>query len=308
MRCPPPRPARARGALPAIADLYRRESDGVKQISDRGCVPGSRVIKEIRRWCDHQIRGFAPISASASRSSGISLARRTRRGPTGEAQPTLDDYVSHIRELLDFRREQRHVQARANASVPPQAAAELVADAIRFRLGIPVQCPSLGGLTGIGAVADVVQRHPDFVVLISVGEITPTQLDLLLCRIGRVFTASTIMLANWGGWHMSASPPMVNSVPFGKRMHTLGSRTPAALAARRARAVVLTKRLARMVPSGWVYISPFPPKRARADFWPYRTSQAPGAGWPADRVRRTSRRLVQHKATYLSQWLASIPV
>ena len=50
------------------------------------------------------------------------------------------------------------------------------------RLGIPVQCPSLGGLTGIGAVADVIHPHPDFVVLISVGEITPTQLDLLLSR------------------------------------------------------------------------------------------------------------------------------
>ena len=85
---------------------------------------------------------------------------------------TLDDYVSQVRELLDFRREQRHVAARgatpeapqqsetastlviAGRGILDQAAAELAADAIHFRFGIAVQCPSLGGLTGINAVAD----------------------------------------------------------------------------------------------------------------------------------------------------------
>jgi hypothetical protein len=64
-------------------------------------------------------------------------------------------------------------------------------------------CPSLGGLTGIGAVAQAApDRHPDFVVPISVGEVTPTQLDLLLSRLERVFKTSTIALANWGGRQM----------------------------------------------------------------------------------------------------------
>jgi hypothetical protein len=93
----------------------------------------------------------------------------------------------------------------AGRGILDQAAAELVAEAIGFRLGIPVQCPSLGGLTGIGAVAQTApDRHPDFVVPISVGEVTPTQLDLLLSRLERVFKTSTIALANWGGRHMPA--------------------------------------------------------------------------------------------------------
>jgi hypothetical protein len=184
----------------AVRDLdYGLGDNGFAQYLDEIAIPSLRI-------------------ASQDRQRGVLAADQLAK-----LKRTLDDYVSHVRELLDFRREQRHVQACADASVPPrpsetasalviagrgildQAAAELVADAIRFRLGIPVQCPSLGGLTGIGAVADVIHRHPDFVVLISVGEITPTQLDLLLSRIGRVFTASTIVLANWGGWHMSAS-------------------------------------------------------------------------------------------------------
>jgi hypothetical protein len=63
--------------------------------------------------------------------------------------------------------------------------------------------PLLGGLTGISAVADAARDgHPDFVVLISVGEVTPGQLDLLLSRVERVFTASMIVLGNWGGRQM----------------------------------------------------------------------------------------------------------
>jgi predicted PurR-regulated permease PerM len=127
---------------------------------------------------------------------------------------TLDDYVSQVimRELLDFRRERQRVSARgASTPQPPkaaalviagrgildQAAAELVAEAVRFRLGIRVQCPSLGGLTGIAAVAEVAQKdRPDFVLLISVGEVTPPQLDLLLSRLSRVLAASTIIVGD----------------------------------------------------------------------------------------------------------------
>jgi hypothetical protein len=142
-----------------------------------------------------------------------------------DLKQTLDDYVTQVRELLDFRHERRQVETCATAPEPrrqpkttsalviagrgvlDQAAAELAADAIHFRLGIPVQCPSLGGLTGIGAVADSAREgRSEFVVLISVGEVTPTQLDLLLSRIRRVFITSTILLGDWAGRPMSSRP------------------------------------------------------------------------------------------------------
>jgi predicted PurR-regulated permease PerM len=150
----------------------------------------------------------------------VGLEDRRRGVLTGDAliklRQTLDDYVSQLRELLDFRLERQHMQARtapapdrqpaiANAlvisgrGILDQAAAELLAEAVRVRLGIPVQGPSLAGLTGIGAVAQAAQsRHPDFVALISVGEIIPTQLDLLQSRVRRVFAASTIVLGDFG--------------------------------------------------------------------------------------------------------------
>jgi predicted PurR-regulated permease PerM len=149
--------------------------------------------------------------ASEDRRRGVLAADQLAR-----LKETLDDYVSQWSELLDYRRERHHLRDRGapgphrtpdtatalvigGRGILDQAAAELVAEAIRVRLGISVQCPSLGGLTGIGALAEAAaDRHPDFVVLISVGEITPTQLDLLQSRVRRVFAASTIALGNFG--------------------------------------------------------------------------------------------------------------
>jgi predicted PurR-regulated permease PerM len=134
----------------------------------------------------------------------------------GRLKDTLDEYILYVRELLDFRREQQREQARDGTAAQPvesenttalviagrgildQAAAQLIADAVRFRLGIAAQCPALGGLTGIGALSDAVSDRPDFVVLISVGEVTPSQLDLLLSRARRVFATSKIVLGYWG--------------------------------------------------------------------------------------------------------------
>src|SRR5579864_4028269 len=103
-----------------------------------------------------------------------------------------------FRELLDFRRERQRLETRGTAPEPPrkaetssavviagrgvldQAAAELVADAIHFRFGIPVQCPSLGGLTAIGAFANAPRdSRSEFVILISVGEVTPAQVSIV---------------------------------------------------------------------------------------------------------------------------------
>lgn len=142
-----------------------------------------------------------------------------RRGVLAKAQldelkDTLSEFVAYVRELLDFKREQQ--DARAGEAAPPertsnalviagrgiidQTAAGLVADAIRFDLGISAQCPSLGGLTGISAAAAAVNdTPPDIVVLISVGEVTIAQLNLLLRRAQRVIDGSAIIVGYWGG-------------------------------------------------------------------------------------------------------------
>jgi hypothetical protein len=60
----------------------------------------------------------------------------------------------------------------------------LIADAIWLDLGIVARCPSLGGLTGIGASAEAEpDAPPDVVAPISVGAVTPAQVDILLHRL-----------------------------------------------------------------------------------------------------------------------------
>ena len=118
-----------------------------------------------------------------------------------------------MKENLDFKRE---LQAASIAASPDAvrrsatalvlagrgsldlAASELIADAIRLDLGIQALCPSLGGLTGISAAAEAApDGHPDIVTLISVGAVTPAQLDLLLRRVKRTFSRSQIVVAYW---------------------------------------------------------------------------------------------------------------
>jgi predicted PurR-regulated permease PerM len=179
----------------AARDLdYRIEKGAFVKYLDEVAVPALRI-------------------ASVDRRRGVLVADQL-----ANLKQTLEDYVAQVRELLDFRRERRHVEIRQAAPEPQQqsetasvlviaargvldqAAAELVTHAIHFRLGIPVQCPSLGGLTGISAIADSAgDKRSEFVALISVGEVTPAQLDLLLSRARRVFMKSTILLGCWGG-------------------------------------------------------------------------------------------------------------
>jgi hypothetical protein len=88
----------------------------------------------------------------------------------------------------------------AGRGIIDHAAAELVADAIRSELGISTQCPSLGGLTGISTAArGTHDSETDIVVLVSVGEVTGAQLDLLVSRAKRVFEGSAIAIGYWGG-------------------------------------------------------------------------------------------------------------
>ena len=128
----------------------------------------------------------------------------------GEA---MAEYIHLVKESLEFMRE---LQAAAIAAKPDVvhrpasalvlagrgtfdvAASELVAELIELEFGIQVSCPSLGGLTGISAAADATpDEHPDIVALISVGAVTPAQLDLLLRRLSRTFPRSQIVIGYW---------------------------------------------------------------------------------------------------------------
>ncbi len=144
-----------------------------------------------------------------------------QRGVLGKEQledlnTVLPEYIAQIRELLDFKHEQRAAKIGHGETAPPikaatavviagrgiidHAAAELIADAIRSELGISTQCPSLGGLTGISAAArGAHDSETDIVVLVSVGEVTGPQLDLLVSRVKRVFEGSAIAIGYWGG-------------------------------------------------------------------------------------------------------------
>jgi hypothetical protein len=134
---------------------------------------------------------------------------------------SLAEYSARIRELLDFKNEQRSAETTVFGEIKPpgkvltavviagrgaidQGAAELVAEAIRFDLEIPTQCSSPGGLTGISTFTRAAgDAPPDIIVLISVGEVTAAQLLLLQSRARRVFDGAVIIVGYWsnqGKW------------------------------------------------------------------------------------------------------------
>lgn len=150
-----------------------------------------------------------------------------RRGVLGKAQlehlkSVLPEYVTQVRELLEFKKEQESASIGEREAAPlnnpatavviagrgiiDHAAAQLIAEAIRSELGISTQCPSLGGLTGISAVGqDAHDARADIIVLVSIGEVTGVQLDLLVSRIKRVLEGSAIVIGYWG----SSTPEFV---------------------------------------------------------------------------------------------------
>jgi hypothetical protein len=168
-------------------DLWLNEGDYVKYLDDV-VIPSLRIASD-----DH------------------------RRGILGNEQlarfkDSMTEYIAHIRELLDFKNEQRNAETAVSGEVVPagkvltavaiagrgtidQGAAELVTEAIRFDLGMPTQCSSLGGLMGISAASSAVREAPpDIIVLLSVGEVTAAQLTLLRRRARRVFDGAVIIV------------------------------------------------------------------------------------------------------------------
>jgi predicted PurR-regulated permease PerM len=149
--------------------------------------------------------------ASADRQRGV-----LGKGQLEDLKAVLPEYIAEVRELLDFKHEQQTPKTRDGETAAPiktatalviagrgiidHAAADLIADAIRSELGISTQCPSLGGLTGISTSGRGAHDSATIiVVLVSVGEVTGAQLDLLVSRAKRVFDGSAIAIGYWGG-------------------------------------------------------------------------------------------------------------
>jgi predicted PurR-regulated permease PerM len=133
------------------------------------------------------------------------------REPVHELGETIAEYLQLVQETLEYGREQEVATVAAKTAAVPRsvlvlagrgsldlAAAQLIAEAIRLDRGIIARCPSLGGLTGIGAAAGVEpDAPPDTVVLVSVGAATSAQLKLLLRRIRSTFPQSQILVGYW---------------------------------------------------------------------------------------------------------------
>jgi predicted PurR-regulated permease PerM len=176
----------------------------------------TQAAKEADRWIGEQtFENYLDEVAIPSLRIASDDQKRAALGreQMNELNETIAEYIRLVKESLDFKREQQAVAIAANPDAVRRsatalvlagrgrldlAASELIADAIRLDLGILALCPSLGGLTGISAAAEAApDQHPDVVALVSVGAVSPAQLDLLLRRVRRTFPRSQIVIAYW---------------------------------------------------------------------------------------------------------------
>jgi predicted PurR-regulated permease PerM len=175
-----------------------------------------QAAKEADRWIGEQtFENYLDEVAIPSLRVASNDQKRAAlgRGQMNELNQTIAEYIQLVKESLDFKREQLAATIVASPDAAHRsttalvlagrgsldlAASELIADAIRLDLGILALCPSLGGLTGISVAAEAApDQHPDVVALVSVGAVTPAQLDLLLRRVRRTFPRSQIVIAYW---------------------------------------------------------------------------------------------------------------
>jgi predicted PurR-regulated permease PerM len=177
------------------------------------------AAKDADRWIEE--RGYIRYLEEAAIACLEMASDDRQRGVLGKDRlnafkAILPEYVAQVEELLGFKNEQESASNGECQKTPPtedasvvviagrgaidQAAAELIAGAIRFELGISAECPSLGGLTGITAAGRARDdAPPDQLVLVSVGELTAAQLELLVNRAKRVFEGSAVAIGYWGG-------------------------------------------------------------------------------------------------------------
>jgi hypothetical protein len=174
--------------------------------------------KEADRWIAEQnfenyldeVAIPALRAASDDRKRGV-----LGRDPINELNQTIAEYIELVQESLEYKREQQSATSTSKSEPARRsvralilagrgsldsAVAQLIADFIRLDLGIVVRCPSLGGLTGIGAAAEAEpDESPDIVALVSVGAVTSAQLELLLRRASWTFPQSRIVVGYWDG-------------------------------------------------------------------------------------------------------------
>jgi predicted PurR-regulated permease PerM len=161
------------------------------------------------------------------------------REQINELNETISEYIELLKESLEYKREQQMARIANKPDAAPRSAtalvlagrgsldlavAQLIADAIRLDLGIAARCPSLGGLTGIGAAAEAEpDAPPDIVALISVGAVTPAQLDILLHRLGWTFPKSEIVVGYWedGGERPQPDSDDAEGVRYAKSVASL---------------------------------------------------------------------------------------
>jgi predicted PurR-regulated permease PerM len=200
------------------------------------------AAKEAERWIAEQSfeNYLDEVAIPALRVASDDQKRAVfGREQINELNETIAEYIELVKESLEYKREQ---QAATIAAKPDAtrcaasalvlagrgsldlAASQLIADAIRLDLGIVARCPSLGGLTGIGAAAEAEpDAPPDIVALISVGAVTPAQLDILLHRLGWTFPKSEIVVGYWedGGERPQPDSDDAEGVRYAKSVASL---------------------------------------------------------------------------------------
>jgi predicted PurR-regulated permease PerM len=174
------------------------------------------AAKEADRWIGEQTfeNYLDEVAIPALRVASDDQKRAVLgREQVNELNETIVEYIQLVKESLEYKREQQAATTAAKPEVVRRsatalvlagrgsldlAASQLIADAIRLDLGIAARCPSLGGLTGIGAAAEAERDEPpDIVALVSVGAVTSAQLNLLLRRIRFTFPQSQIVIGYW---------------------------------------------------------------------------------------------------------------
>jgi predicted PurR-regulated permease PerM len=172
-----------------------------------------QLAKEAERWiAAHTFENYLNEVAIPSLAIASDDQRRgvLGREQMNELRETIAEYMRHVKESLEFEREQEAARgadnpARRDATVLvvagrgslDVAAAELVADAIRLDLGISARCPSSGGLTALSTAAAAEDDAPEIVALVSVGAVTPAQLELLIRRARRTFPDARLVVGYW---------------------------------------------------------------------------------------------------------------
>jgi predicted PurR-regulated permease PerM len=198
------------------------------------------AAKEADRWIGEEtFKSYLDQVAIPSLRVASDDQKRAALGreQTNELNEKVADYIRLVKESLDFKHEQQtatiaakpeavgrsaNVLVLAGRGSLDLAAAQLVAEAIRLELGILARCPPLGGLTGIGTAAEAERDEPpDTVALVSVGAVTPAQLDLLLRRARRTFPRSQIIIGYWDQTRQQADSADAEGVRYARSIGSL---------------------------------------------------------------------------------------